>query len=313
MIKVAVKINGKEYSLVGKEDEKYLRDIANFVDSKINEVKSKNPLLSLVDSSILASVNIADDLYKVGSESERLHEQKGQLLKENQELNKKIRALSEENEVIKKAQEGKGNEYNAKIDLLKEQIDALSNEKSDLSRLVEKGNRINNTLIEENNRLKEELSKNKQLSDLLNKEIIKVKEESESLNKKLKQDEFDTSKLQKELDEIEKARDIAEMQLLQKNSEEQMLKNELERLKVELEEAKNKNFELEDLKNQLKEVQAKNSEYKNKIINIKTDGTGSSKELKTAKYKVLDLEKKLLDAQFEIAKLKKDKNPLRKF
>lgn len=312
MIKVAVKINGKEYNLVGKEDEQYLRDIANFVNSKINEVKGKNPLLSLVDSAILASVNITDDLYKIGTESERLHEQKGQLLKENQELNKKIRMLGEENEVIKKTQEGKGNEFNAKMDLLKEQINALSSEKSELSRLVEKGNRINKSVIEENNKLKEEISKNKHLSDLLNKEIVKIREENEVLNKEIKQAEYESNLIKKSLEETSSSKEIVEMELLQKSSEEELLRNEVENIKKELELSSVKDSEIEKLKKELETVQEKNAEYKNKIINIKTDGTGSSKELKTAKYKILDLEKKLLDAQFEIAKLKKDRNPLSK-
>ena len=54
MIKVTVKINGKDYNLVGREDEKYLKDLAEYVNSRISEVKGKNPLLSF--SSFSASV-----------------------------------------------------------------------------------------------------------------------------------------------------------------------------------------------------------------------------------------------------------------
>ena len=96
MIKVAVKINGKEYNLVGREDEQYLKDVAEFVDSRINEIKAKNPLLSLVDASVLASINIADDLYKTDVDASRLRKENGQLVKENQETNKKFRIINDE-------------------------------------------------------------------------------------------------------------------------------------------------------------------------------------------------------------------------
>ena len=53
MIKVTVKINGIEYSLKGREDENYLKEVAEYVNSKMNEIKTKNPLLSTVDSGVL--------------------------------------------------------------------------------------------------------------------------------------------------------------------------------------------------------------------------------------------------------------------
>ena len=40
--------------------------------------------------------------------------------------------------------------------------------------------------------------------------------------------------------------------------------------------------------------------------------SSSKKELISAKYKIMDLEKKLVDVQIELAKMKKEKNPLAK-
>ena len=42
------------------------------------------------------------------------------------------------------------------------------------------------------------------------------------------------------------------------------------------------------------------------------DGNSSSKELISAKYKIMGLEKKLVDVQIELAKMKREKNPLAK-
>ena len=38
---VTVKINGMEYNLKGKEDEKYLLEVADYVDGKFKEISSK--------------------------------------------------------------------------------------------------------------------------------------------------------------------------------------------------------------------------------------------------------------------------------
>ena len=124
MIKVTVKINGKDYNLVGRENETYLKDLAAFVDSRIGEVKSKNPLLSLVDSAVLASVNIADDLYKTDVDVRRYIKENGQLIKENQEMNRKMKELTDEVEALKKSSDHINNENSMIISCLRAQIDA---------------------------------------------------------------------------------------------------------------------------------------------------------------------------------------------
>ncbi|WP_431021618.1 cell division protein ZapA, partial [Clostridium saudiense] len=43
---VTVIINGVEYNLRGKEDEKYLLDVAAYVDTKIREISGSNKKLS---------------------------------------------------------------------------------------------------------------------------------------------------------------------------------------------------------------------------------------------------------------------------
>ena len=86
MIKVTVKINGIEYSLKGREDENYLKEVAEYVNSKMNEIKTKNPLLSTVDSGVLAALNIADELYKADIEIEEFKKKKESLEERNSGL-----------------------------------------------------------------------------------------------------------------------------------------------------------------------------------------------------------------------------------
>ena len=90
MIKVVVKINGKDYTLMGRENEGYLKEVAEYFDGKIAEVKSKNQLLSLVDATVLAGINISDELYKVDSEITRISNEKDNLKLENEKLQKQL-------------------------------------------------------------------------------------------------------------------------------------------------------------------------------------------------------------------------------
>ena len=58
-----------------------------------------------------------------------------------------------------------------------------------------------------------------------------------------------------------------------------------------------------------KEELVKKIDLKNKVID---NGKDSTKELRSAKYKIMELENKLLETQIQLAKLKKAQNPLRK-
>ena len=72
MIKVTVKINGREYNLKGNDNEEYLKNVSSFVDGKIKQIKANNGVLSSVDASVLAAINIADELYRTDSEADEL-------------------------------------------------------------------------------------------------------------------------------------------------------------------------------------------------------------------------------------------------
>lgn len=64
VIKVEVKINNMEYSIVSNETEEYVQRVALLVNKKVNEVKEQSGTLSTAMLTVLASMNLADELLK---------------------------------------------------------------------------------------------------------------------------------------------------------------------------------------------------------------------------------------------------------
>jgi len=61
---VQVQIFGHTYTIKGEADQEYILGIAAYVDRKMREVTEKLPVASLSKVAILASLNIADELFK---------------------------------------------------------------------------------------------------------------------------------------------------------------------------------------------------------------------------------------------------------
>lgn len=61
---VTVSIFGKEYTLRGAADAEYVREVAAFVDRRMNEAARGTPVASAARVAILAAVNIADELFR---------------------------------------------------------------------------------------------------------------------------------------------------------------------------------------------------------------------------------------------------------
>lgn len=71
-IKVKIKILDQEYQVVGEEDAAYIQQLADYVDSKMREVKNTVPNLSLSKTAILVCLNLADELFKTRQTYENL-------------------------------------------------------------------------------------------------------------------------------------------------------------------------------------------------------------------------------------------------
>ncbi|NLP17490.1 MAG: cell division protein ZapA [Firmicutes bacterium] len=58
--RVKVQIYGEEYTLKGRANPEYIREIARYVDGIMMEIKERNPKLASTQVAVLAAVNIAD-------------------------------------------------------------------------------------------------------------------------------------------------------------------------------------------------------------------------------------------------------------
>src|SRR6266705_2763430 len=61
---VQVQIFGHGYTIRGEADQDYITSVAAYVDRKMREITEKLPVASLSKVAILASLNIADELFK---------------------------------------------------------------------------------------------------------------------------------------------------------------------------------------------------------------------------------------------------------
>ena len=82
---ITVTIAGQEYTIVAAEEENYVRRVASHVDNKVQEVLSSGRA-SLVESVVLAALNIADEYYKEQEASENLRRQLKEYLEEGTKL-----------------------------------------------------------------------------------------------------------------------------------------------------------------------------------------------------------------------------------
>jgi len=67
---VQVQIFGHSYTIRGEADQDYILDVAAYVDRKMREITEKLPVASLSKVAVLASLNIADELYKERAQRE---------------------------------------------------------------------------------------------------------------------------------------------------------------------------------------------------------------------------------------------------
>ncbi len=70
--KINVIIDGRNFTVVGGDNERYIRNLAYYVDERIKSLSSKNERLSQTMSATLAALNIADEYHKTKEELEQL-------------------------------------------------------------------------------------------------------------------------------------------------------------------------------------------------------------------------------------------------
>ena len=70
--KIEVTIDGRNFTVIGTDDEEYIRNLSYYVDKRIKELVSKNAKLSPTMAATLAALNIADELNKVSQKYKEL-------------------------------------------------------------------------------------------------------------------------------------------------------------------------------------------------------------------------------------------------
>ena len=115
--KVIVRIAGYEYVLSGDEPHEYIQKVALFVDRKILEITRRNHTLSTSMASVLAAVNMAEEMFRVSEEASNIS-------KQHEELKKKFHELKEENLKLKSEnQKLKDKETQMSIELTKRETE----------------------------------------------------------------------------------------------------------------------------------------------------------------------------------------------
>ncbi len=66
--KVTVVINGEKYHMKGSSDVEHIKQVAQYVDDKINQIVKTNPHLDRVKLSVLVALNITDELMTLRKE-----------------------------------------------------------------------------------------------------------------------------------------------------------------------------------------------------------------------------------------------------
>jgi cell division protein ZapA len=72
MESVQVEIFGQVYSIKGKDDPSYIRDLAAFIDAKMKEVQKGTGTADPHRVAILTALTISDELYRLRAENAAL-------------------------------------------------------------------------------------------------------------------------------------------------------------------------------------------------------------------------------------------------
>lgn len=91
---IKVSIFGKDYEVKGSTDEKYIEDLANYVDSMMRDISKRSSSFSSGSIAILAALNIADEMFK---ERQQFKQYIEELEKELQNILNSINEIPENN------------------------------------------------------------------------------------------------------------------------------------------------------------------------------------------------------------------------
>lgn len=118
--KAKVKILGEYYTIKSDQSEKYINNIAAFIDQHLSEIKSNSSAMPRNRLFLLGLMNLADDLYTMQDKIQSLNQKISNLENKNKKLNNENTKLSEQYEKLKKEYQEMEDEYNQFLDLVEE-------------------------------------------------------------------------------------------------------------------------------------------------------------------------------------------------
>lgn len=189
---ITVKINGMEYNLKAEENDAYLHMVARYVDKKICTLMENNSKISRPDATILAALNLGDEVFKNKEAYERINENHKSLLNEQKTLISEIERLKNTLEQVVNENEDLKAKVNTMVDgqaeELKKQLKMSQEQMDEMEIMVKEIRTENEQLIDENKKLiktvKEIYSTNRQIKNENCDKTRKIKELVYELDKK---------------------------------------------------------------------------------------------------------------------------------
>ncbi len=99
--KMEVKINNMEYVVVSNEPEEYVQRVALLVNKKISEVKNTNGQLSTAMLSVMAAMNLADEVLKANDSLNNLRTEITEYMEDARECGAELEEKKLEVETLK--------------------------------------------------------------------------------------------------------------------------------------------------------------------------------------------------------------------
>jgi len=98
--KVAIRISGKDYTLVGTESDEYIQKVGLYIDRKMNEILTRNSSFSTSLAAVLTAINVADDFFKSRENESIINKEKEGIREELERLRSENIQLKEENNTL---------------------------------------------------------------------------------------------------------------------------------------------------------------------------------------------------------------------
>lgn len=73
--RITVDIYGVQYTIIGTESARHIRQVASMVDKKMREISAMNPSLDTNKLAVLTAVNAVNDYLKIQGELEQLEKE----------------------------------------------------------------------------------------------------------------------------------------------------------------------------------------------------------------------------------------------